>query len=186
MYNLRKMTRRGNQMPTLFTIGHSNRELAEFMELLQIHGIALIVDVRKMPRSRTNPQFNGPELARDLKAQGLDYVHLESLTGFRKGSKLVSRNAWENKSFQAYAGYMETPDFEAGIATLMSLGAGTVAAIMCSEAVWWRCHRRMIADALVAQGWEVRHILSKRAPARHELTKIAKLDDGRVTYPAAP
>src|SRR3712207_5801182 len=109
-------------MPTLFTIGHSNRELAEFMELLQIHGIALIVDVRKMPRSRTNPQFNSPELARDLKAQGMDYMHLESLTGFRRGPKHVSKNAWENKSFQAFAGYMETPDFAAGIEALTQLG----------------------------------------------------------------
>lgn len=173
-------------MPTLFTIGHSNRELPEFMELLQIHGIGLIVDVRKMPRSRTNPQFNGPELAEALKAEGRDYVHLESLTGFRRGEKRVSKNAWENKSFQAYAGYMETADFDAGIDVLKSLGAQKKVAIMCSEAVWWRCHRRMIADALVAQGWDVLHIMSRSAPSHHQLTNIARVEDGRVTYPEIP
>jgi uncharacterized protein (DUF488 family) len=173
-------------MQTLFTIGHSNRELIEFIDLLQTHGIERIVDVRKMPRSRTHPQFNGPELARDLEALGISYAHLESLTGFRRGAKLVTDNAWENKSFQAYAAYMETMDFIEGIDTLISMGTEKVTAVMCSEAVWWRCHRRMIADGLLARGWEVRHILSKSAPSLHELTKMAKVEAGRVTYPKDP
>jgi uncharacterized protein (DUF488 family) len=170
-------------MHTLFTIGHSNRELAEFIELLQIHGIKRLIDVRKMPRSRSNPQFNGPELAKDLKALGIEYNHLEALTGFRRGMKFNTKNAWENKSFQAYAAYMETPEFEAGIDALMQMGQERTSAVMCSEAVWWRCHRRMISDAMLARAWEVRHILSHSAPASHELTKFAQIVDGRVTYP---
>jgi uncharacterized protein (DUF488 family) len=173
-------------MQSLYTIGHSNRELAEFLELLEIHGVDLIVDVRKMPRSRTNPQFNGPELAEVLQSQGKAYTHLESLTGFRRGAKLVTENAWENKSFQAFASYMETSEFAAGIEALMSLASEKTAAIMCSEAVWWRCHRRMIADAMLARGWEVRHILSKSPASQHEFSKIARLVDGRVTYPPVP
>lgn len=192
MYKLRKMTygtdvlMGENRMQTLFTLGHSNRELAEFLELLQIHGVDLIVDVRKMPRSRTHPQFNGPDLAEVLRSQGKAYTHLEGLTGFRRGAKLVTENAWENKSFQAFAGYMETPEFTAGIEALMELASEKTAAIMCSEAVWWRCHRRMIADAMLARGWDVRHILSKSAASPHEFSKIARLDEGRVTYPAVP
>ncbi|HET9236681.1 MAG TPA: DUF488 domain-containing protein [Oligoflexus sp.] len=173
-------------MQSVFTIGHSNRELAEFLELLKIHGIDLIVDVRKMPRSRTNPQFNGPELAEVLQSEGRAYAHLESLTGFRRGAKLVTENAWENKSFQAFASYMETPEFAAGLETLMDLATEKTVAVMCSEAVWWRCHRRMIADAMLARGWEVRHILSKSAAPQHELSKIARVYEGRVTYPPVP
>lgn len=173
-------------MQIVYTIGHSNRELAEFLELLKIHGVDLIVDVRKMPRSRTNPQFNGPELAEVLKSQGKAYTHLESLTGFRRGPKIVTDNAWENKSFQAFASYMETPEFAAGIEALMGLASEKNAAVMCSEAVWWRCHRRMIADAMLAKGWEVRHILSKSAAARHEFSKMAKVVAGQVTYPVVP
>jgi uncharacterized protein (DUF488 family) len=173
-------------MHSVYTIGHSPRELAEFLELLEIHGVDLIVDARKMPRSRTNPQFNGPELAEVLQSQGKAYTHLESLTGFRRGAKLVTQNAWENKSFQAFASYMETLEFSAGIETLIDLASKKTAAIMCSEAVWWRCHRRMIADAMLARGWEVRHILSKSAASRHDFSKMARFDKGRVTYPAMP
>jgi uncharacterized protein (DUF488 family) len=170
-------------MHILFTIGHSNRELSEFVELLQIHGVKRLIDVRKMPRSRSNPQFNGPELAKDLKALEIEYSHLEALTGFRRGMKFTTQNAWENKSFQAYAAYMETPAFASGIDALVQMGQEKTSTVMCSEAVWWRCHRRMIADALVARGWEVRHILSRSAPAAHELTKFARIVDDRVTYP---
>jgi uncharacterized protein (DUF488 family) len=173
-------------MRTLFTIGHSNREIEEFLELLQIHGIELIVDVRKMPRSRTNPQFNGPELADSLSTRGIAYTHLESLSGFRRGAKAVTTNAWENKSFQAYAAYMETPEFAAGIGALMEMSRQKSVAVMCSEAVWWRCHRRMIADALLARDCDVRHILSRSPASGHELTKFAKLVDGHVTYPEVP
>lgn len=100
-----------NRMQTLFTLGHSNRELAEFLELLGIHDVDLIVDVRKMPRSRTHPQFNGPDLAQFLESQGKAYRHLERLTGFRRRAKLVTENVWENKSFQAFAHYMETAEY---------------------------------------------------------------------------
>lgn len=173
-------------MRTVFTIGHSNREIDVFLDLLKVHGIELIIDVRKMPRSRSNPQFNGPELAAILETHGIAYSHLESLTGFRKGAKVVSRNAWENKSFQAYAAYMETADFARGIDELIQRSQEKATAVMCSEAVWWRCHRRMIADALLARGWEVRHILSQSSPSPHELTKFARAEAGRVTYPEDP
>lgn len=173
-------------MHTLFTIGHSNREIEDFLELLQTHGIEVIVDVRKMPRSRTNPQFNGPELTDSLSTRGIAYTHLESLTGFRRGAKAVTMNAWENKSFQAYAAFMETPEFATGIDALIDISRQKSVAVMCSEAVWWRCHRRMIADALLARGCDVRHILSRSPASRHELTKFARLIDGNVTYPQVP
>lgn len=169
-------------MNTIYTIGHSNRELAEFLELLESNGIQIVVDVRKMPRSRANPQFNGSELAKELASVGIQYRHLESLTGFRgKGTK--ESNAWENKSFQNYANYMRTEEFQAGIKQLEEMAKKGVPAIMCSEAVWWRCHRRMIADALVAQRHKVLHITSKSKPSPHELTKFARVDHEQVTYP---
>jgi len=173
-------------MHTIFTIGHSKRELAEFIELLRRHRVGLVVDVRKMPRSRSNPQFNGPDLKVSLEACGISYVHLESLTGFRGKAKLPVTNAWDNKSFQSYAAYMGSDDFSSGIEELIHLAEDKVPAVMCSEAVWWRCHRRMIADALVVRELDVRHILSTSEPQAHELTKFAKVVGNKVEYPDIP
>ncbi len=166
----------------IFTIGHSNREWPEFLDLLRKNGIDLLVDVRKLPRSRANPQYNAETIAKALEKTGIGYTHLESLTGFRKGTQLTVESAWENKSFKAYAAYMRSPEFKAGLDELLRLSAGRSVAIMCSEAVWWRCHRRMIADALIARGYEVRDILSEKAPLPHQLTTIGHVQDGEVFY----
>lgn len=170
-------------MNTIFTIGHSNRELPVFLDLLKRNAIELVIDVRKMPRSRSNPQFNAEDLFKDLNAEGIAYTHMEALTGFRSRTKFSINTAWENKSFQAFAAYMLTPEFNAGIDKLLELADKRTAAIMCSEAVWWRCHRRLIADALIARRREVRHILSQNEPLPHQLTDIARLVDGHVEYP---
>lgn len=171
-----------NGVNTIFTIGHSNRGLDEFMALLKQNGIEHVVDVRKIPRSRSNPQYNLEDLFKSLQAEGLSYSHLENLCGFRSKAKVALESAWENKSFQAYAAYMGTSEFKDGIQALVDLAKTEVPAIMCSEAVWWRCHRRMIADALLGLGLDVRHILSPSAPVPHQLTEFAQLIDGQVSY----
>jgi uncharacterized protein (DUF488 family) len=167
---------------TLFSIGHSNRSLDEFIELLRIHGVNRIADIRKMPRSRANPQFNRETLSADLEAVGIAYVHLPRLTGFRKGIKATGTNGWRNPSFRAFAFYMQTPEFDEGIDELLAEAKESSVAMMCSEAVWWRCHRRLVADALLARGVEVRHILSQQAAKPHELTDMAEVVDGAVRY----
>jgi uncharacterized protein (DUF488 family) len=172
---------------TIFTIGHSTRSVAELATLLHAAGIALLVDVRSFPRSRTNPQFNAESLAPALAAKEIEYCHLPALGGLRGRRKEAgpSPNAlWQVGTFRNYADYAMTDAFRAGLAELQSLARERVTAIMCAEAVWWRCHRRIIADYLLARGIPVAHIMGpgKITPAT-PTPGAQPLADGRVLYP---
>ena len=170
---------------TAFTIGHSTHELAAFVELLERHVIACLADVRTAPRSRRTPQFNREALSAALAAVGVDYVHLPELGGWRTPVAGSEENAgWRHRSFRGYADHMASPEFAAGLERLTALSAARRTAIMCAEAAWWRCHRRLVSDALVAGGWTVEHIGPDGRLARHELTEFARVrQDGRVVYP---
>lgn len=170
-----------------FTIGHSTRSIADFVELLREADIQLVVDVRTVPRSRTNPQFNRDVLPITLSEFAIDYVHISRLGGLRAKSTTVppSMNAfWQNASFHNYADYAMSEDFESGLMQLRELGHAKRSAIMCAEAVWWRCHRRIIADYLLAGGDEVFHILGRNHVDRAHMTPEANLSrTGVLTYP---
>ena len=172
-----------------FTIGHSTRTIEEFVGLLKEAGVRLVVDVRTVPRSRTNPQYNRDVLPNTLGEFQIGYEHIAALGGLRgqKRSTPEATNAfWQNQSFHNYADYAMSAEFRAGLARLRELGHRTPSAIMCAEAVWWRCHRRIIADYLIAAGEEVFHIMGdgRIEPAR--MTDGARpAADGVLTYPAA-
>jgi len=175
--------------PLLWTIGHSTRPIEEFIELLRAHRIAELVDVRTVPRSRHNPQFNTETLAQSLRNKGVQYRHMPALGGLRKPNK-DSRNAgWRNESFRGYADYMQTEEFRQALEELMAEGRSRRIAVMCAEAAPWRCHRSLIADALVNRGWEVRHIMTESKADQHQLTSFAVVEKGMLSYPdpdAAP
>jgi uncharacterized protein (DUF488 family) len=170
-----------------FTIGHSNRSLEDFLELLRGPGIRLVADIRTVPRSRANPQFNKDTLPAALAAREIAYEQLASLGGLRGRSKDVPAQVngfWDNASFHNYADYALSGEFRAGLAQLVALGRERHCAMMCSEAVWWRCHRRIVADHLIARGETVMHIMGagRLEPAR--LTSGAVIQtDGAVVYP---
>ena len=167
----------------IWTIGHSTRAIEEFISLLKENGVKLLVDVRAWPGSKRYPQFNKDALAESLNAHGIRYEHFPELGGKRK-SKPDSRNtAWRNASFRGYADYMETEQFQNGIARLLEV-AGEIgpAAIICAEAVWWRCHRSLIADHLKAHGFEVLHILGANKVEPHPYTSAARIVNGELTY----
>ena len=170
---------------TLWTIGHSTKPIDEFVDLLRAHGIHRLVDVRTVPRSRHNPQFNSDRLAKTLRKAGLTYVHMPQLGGLRKAKKDSLNLGWRNTSFRGYADYMQTEQFGTALETLMEGSGETPTVIMCAEALPWRCHRSLIADALAVRGWTVRHIMTKTKADRHRLTRFAVVDENRVTYPAA-
>lgn len=172
--------------PRIFTIGHSTHPIGEFIEILQAHGIRRIVDVRTIAKSRHNPQFNEPELAASLEEHGIVYQRMESLGGLRHSKKDTINGAWENKSFRGYADYMQTPEFTAGIDELMSLGEKLPSAIMCAEAVPWRCHRSMVGDALVVRDVDVQDVMTRTSAKPHKLTSFAKVAGTRITYPPEP
>jgi uncharacterized protein (DUF488 family) len=173
------MTRR----PTIWTIGHSTRPIGEFTDLLRAHAIRLLIDVRTIPRSRHNPQFNTDTLALSLGDARLHYHHLPELGGLRKPKKDSVNDGWRNASFRGYADYMQTDMFWSALEELMMLGRQRPSAMMCAEAVPWRCHRSLIADALVTRGWEVRHIMDLTNAKLHQLTSFALVADGALTYP---
>ena len=154
------------------------------MELLKAHGIQQIVDVRTVPKSTHNPQFGKEALAASLEQAGIAYTHLEKLGGRRHTSKASVNLGWQNASFRGFADYMATPEFQAGLDELKALAEKKTVAIMCAEAVPWRCHRSLIADALTIQGWQVLHIQSRKTARPHELTPFLKVQDGKLTYPA--
>jgi uncharacterized protein (DUF488 family) len=170
---------------TIFTIGHSTRPIDEFIHLLRTHGVQKVLDVRTIAKSRHNPQFGETELAASLREAGLGYQRLKTLGGLRHSSAAFEsiNGAWRNASFRAYADYMQTPAFDAGIDKLIALGKDERVVIMCAEAVPWRCHRSLIGDALLARGIEVLDIMSKKAARTHALTHFARVDGLRVTYP---
>jgi len=154
------------------------------LELLRAHGIQQIVDVRTVPKSRHNPQFGKEALAASLEQAGIAYTHLEKLGGLRHTSKDSVNLGWQNSSFRGFADYMATPEFQTGLAELKTVAEKKTVAIMCAEAVPWRCHRSLIADALITQGWQVLHIQSRKTAQPHELTPFLKVQDGKLTYPA--
>ena len=169
--------------PTLWTLGHSTRPIDEFIGLLRAHHISLLIDVRTVPRSRYNPQFNTDALAQSLRADGIRYRHLPELGGLRKPKNDSVNDGWRNDSFRGYADYMQTEEFHRAIEALLAFGSQAKTAVMCAEAVPCRCHRSLIADALVSRGWEVRHIMSPEKASTHILTPFAHLDKGTLTYP---
>jgi uncharacterized protein (DUF488 family) len=171
---------------TIKTIGHSTHPIATFLEILAAHGVRHIVDVRLLPGSRRHPQFNQENLQRSLSDASIGYTHLKSLGGRRKALPDSPNIGWKNASFRGYADYMQTPEFENGLTRLLEIAKHEMVAILCAEAVPWRCHRSLIADALLARGVSVEHLLSLRAARPHELTAFAKIEGTRVTYPGIP
>ena len=171
-------------MTTIFTIGHSNRPLDTFVALLQKNGIELVVDIRLIPKSRANPQFEGPRLRRALSRAGIKYLH-EPLLGGRRHARKDSPNAgWKNASFRGYADYMATEDFARGLRSLLNRAADRTTAIMCAEAVPWRCHRMLVSDALKRSGVRVRHIIGSGTPSAHRYTPFLRVKKGVLMYPA--
>jgi len=168
----------------IWTVGHSNRSLADLIALLANQAISMLADVRRFPGSKRQPQFGRDSLEVALNQAGIAYRHFEALGGRRRGNRKDSPNtAWRSESFNAYADHMLTDEFRAALDELMALASSSPTAILCAEAVPWRCHRQLIADALVARGWEVRHLLGAGRTQPHRLTEFAKVSDGQVTYP---
>jgi uncharacterized protein (DUF488 family) len=168
----------------VLTVGHSTRPLDDFIALLNDHGVELLVDVRTVPRSRHNPQFDRETLPERLAAAGIRYVHLAGLGGLRHAKHDSINTAWRNASFRGFADYMQTPEFDAALEELVGLARTKLVTIMCAEAVPWRCHRSLIADALVAVGAQVEHVLALGRRQPHRLMPFARVDGARVTYPA--
>ena len=174
----------GGALPIL-TIGHSTRPIDEFIELLRRNGVERLVDIRTIPRSRRNPQFNSEALAKSLEDKGIGYVHLKELGGLRHPRHDSLNTGWRNAGFRGYADYLQTAEFEEALRRLLELCEGKRCAAMCAEAVPWRCHRSLLADALVARGIPVEHILSGSRRDVHSLTPFARIENGRVIYPEA-
>jgi uncharacterized protein (DUF488 family) len=167
----------------VFTVGHSTRSLEALINLLKAHGVKRLIDVRTIPRSRRNPQFNKETLPAALRAAGIKYRHFPKLGGLRHARADSPNKAWRNASFRGFADYMQTPEFAAAIEQLAGLAVKERLALMCAEAVPWRCHRSLIADALYVQGFHVEHILSGIRCQSHERTPWAKIRGKRITYP---
>lgn len=168
-----------------FTIGHSTRSLDELVDILKRAGVERLIDVRTVPRSRHNPQFNREALERDLPERGIAYEHRKELGGLRRGLKDASPNrGWRNESFRNYADYMQTDDFREALESLIETARRERTAVMCAEAVPWRCHRSLIADALLVRGMTVRQFMGAGKSHDHDLTSFARVDGDRITYPA--
>jgi uncharacterized protein (DUF488 family) len=168
---------------TVYTIGHSTRSLDDFVALLHREGMRALVDVRAFPTSRRHPHFNRESLVVSLPAHGVTYRHAPALGGRRRPRADSPNRAWRNESFRAYADHMGTPAFREAVDQLIESAAHVRTTVMCAEAVPWKCHRSLIADALVARGCEVRHVLDASTHS-HELMTIARVENGEVTYPA--
>jgi uncharacterized protein (DUF488 family) len=188
----RRPSRRARKGPwrgvRLFTIGHSTRTLDELVALLRASGVSILADIRTIPRSRHNPQFNREALGPALRRRHVRYVHLSSLGGLRRTRKDSPNTGWRNASFRGYADYMLTEDFEHGLAELEALAEEGRVAVMCAEAVPWRCHRSLVADAVTVRGGAVEDITGPGTPHPHRLTPFAHVEGTRITYPgeAAP
>ncbi|HEY5992910.1 MAG TPA: DUF488 domain-containing protein [Candidatus Udaeobacter sp.] len=167
----------------IWTIGHSTRSIDDFISLLEENGIKLLADVRSWPGSKRYPQFNKEALAESLNAHGIRYEHLPELGGRRKPKPDSRNTAWRNASFRGYADHMETEEFRKGVERLLVLACEPgPAAIMCAEAVWWRCHRSLISDYLKSRAIEVRHILDANKTEPHQYTSAARIVNGRLSY----
>lgn len=170
-------------MLTIYTIGHSTLSMEDFLRMLNSFGVRLLVDIRTVPGSRFNPQYGQAALKQSLKDAGLAYVHLTSLGGLRQGTAHSVNMGWKNKSFRGYADYMQTPAFAAGIEELMRLAGEQPTAIMCAEAVPWRCHRSLVGDALSVRGVNVMHIMGAGKATPHQLTSFACVEGHTLAYP---
>jgi uncharacterized protein (DUF488 family) len=168
---------------TVYSIGHSTRPLDEFLGLLRAHGVTHVVDTRTVPRSRRNPQYNREALPEALRPAGIGYAHVPGLGGLRRPRRDSVNTAWRNAGFRGYADYMQTPEFAESLQALIALAARAQVAVMCAEAVPWRCHRSLIADALTVRQVPVEHILDG-GRHHHRLTPWARVDGVRLTYPA--
>jgi uncharacterized protein (DUF488 family) len=167
----------------IFTIGHSTRPIEEFIELLQANGVKQLIDIRTIPKSRRHPQFGSEALADSLARAGIAYAHMKELGGLRHPRKDSVNLGWRNESFRGYADYMQTPEFNAAVEKAIQLSREKPTALMCAEAVPWRCHRSLVADALLARGLEVLAIIGKTAPKEHNLTPFAHVRGTKITYP---
>jgi len=181
---LPKEPKEHEEAPLVLTIGHSTRSLEVFSDLLKTHGVKMIVDVRTAPRSRHNPQFNLDTLPGTLSAVGIGYEHISGLGGLRHAQRNSPNMGWRNSSFRGFADYMQTEEFEKNMEKLIRLSRRKRICLMCAEAVPWRCHRSLIADALQVRGLFVAHVTSKGQPQLHKLTPFARVDGTRITYPA--
>jgi uncharacterized protein (DUF488 family) len=166
----------------IWTVGHSTRTREEFYEILLAYRISALVDVRSFPGSRRYPHFNKQELSNTLEGAGIKYSHSPQLGGRRRPSPHSKNTVWKNASFRAYADHMESEEFKKGIEDLLELSVERRTAIMCAEALWWRCHRSLIADFLKAKGIEVIHILDDKHTEDHPYTSAARIVDGRLSY----
>lgn len=166
----------------IYTLGHSTRSIDDFLNLLDVYKIEIVVDIRTIPRSRHNPQFNQNELKKVLRKKKLCYVHLEKLGGLRRPKKDSLNTAWKNASFRGFADYMQTKEFKEGLSELITLAKESPCVIMCAEAVPWRCHRSLIADALTIKRWKVFHIQSKKTAKLHELTSFLQIAGKKIIY----
>ena len=172
--------------PVIYTIGHSTQPLEEFLGLLQPQGVVRVVDVRTVSRSAHNPQYNGEALPDPLQEAAIAYEHCRELGGWRKVQPDSVNTAWRELAFRGYADYMQTPEFWTALGELLERARGERLAILCEEESPWSCHRRLIGDALVVRGAEVRHILPDGRLEEHVLTPWGVMEDGRITYPGSP
>jgi uncharacterized protein (DUF488 family) len=180
----RKLKPDTSNLPVVLTVGHSTRTLAEFVRLLRAHEVSRVVDVRTVPRSRHNPQFNKVSLPSALKKAGLGYIHMAGLGGLRHAKHDSINMGWRNISFRGFADYMQTSEFKLSLEELIQLAKQERIALMCAEAVPWRCHRSLIADALLVRGIRTEDIMSPIRRAVHTLTPFAKVRGASITYPA--
>lgn len=168
--------------PAIYTIGHSTHSLAEFLDILKSSNIKILVDIRRLPGSRKFPQFDKESLQASLAENGIQYIHLANLGGRRILKKNSKNNRWKNSSFRGYADYMETEEFAKAIKELETIALKQTTAIMCAEAVWWRCHRSMVSDYLKAKGWAVLHMMARGKVQEHTYTSPARVVDDAVFY----
>lgn len=170
-------------MAEIFTIGHSTRPIAEFIDLLKKNGVEQVIDIRTIPRSRYNPQYEQEALNRSLQEAGMDYIHMKNLGGLRPKVKDSINTGWRNESFRNYADYMQTPAFSEAVEELIARAKTKPSAIMCAEAVPWRCHRSLVADALTVRGVVVRDIMDAEKTTMHQMTPFAVTEGTHITYP---
>jgi uncharacterized protein (DUF488 family) len=166
----------------IWTIGHSTRSLEEFISILQSFKIELLADIRNYPGSRRYPHFNKEELEKSLEQSGIEYIHMKVLGGRRKPAKDSVNTRWRNEAFRGYADYMETADFKDTAATLEKMALTRRVAYMCSEAVWWSCHRALVSDWLKIRGWKVMHIMAMNKADEHPFTSAARIENGVLRY----
>jgi len=180
---MREETSKPKKPPIIFSVGHSTHTLEEFIDIIKKFKIEKIIDIRTIPRSRHNPQFNKETLPQNLQAAGIGYLHLTGLGGLRQPKVDSPNKGWRIASFRGYADYMQTSDFEENLETPMQMAMKERLAIMCAESLPWRCHRSLISDALLVRGFEIEHIMNKGKTLKHTLTPWIKIEGTKITYP---